>query len=101
MRRFLLQLRSPAALAWSRERAAVDDRLGSTAATLLASVGDSSDDAQLGELLRAAVATGNDGIYVQGDLVDGLARIGSTSSVGDIEDLFDTTGYSTFDAYAR
>jgi hypothetical protein len=105
-RRCLARLNSPRARAWARANAALDSGTGPTAIAMITDLAETADTARLFELLVDAFERGNDYIYAQCDLVDGLARLGHVGGIGTIEEIFEGTVYSRLrtrcaDALAR
>jgi len=94
VRRTLWGLRSPKALAWARTTASLDDEGGLAAVHLLAELAEATDLPRVRSLLEAAVAGGNDYMYAQCALVDGIGRLSDQASLGLIKTLFDETVYS-------
>jgi len=94
VRRTLWGLRSPKALAWARTTASLDDEGGLAAVHLLAELAEATDLPQVRWLLDSAVAGGNDFMYTQCALVDGIGRLADQASLDLLETLFEETVYS-------
>lgn len=93
-RRCLVHLNSPGALAWARTNATLDGDAGPAAISMIADRGETGDAAMLFELLADAFERGDEYIYAQCDLVDGIARLGHVAGIGLIDEIYAGTVYS-------
>ncbi|QLY27694.1 hypothetical protein H0264_19705 [Nocardia huaxiensis] len=94
VRRCIRQLRSPSARVWAKDHADLDSPVGDAALSLLADLSEPADGPMLFELLSAAMERGDDYMYHQCSLVDGIARGRYLPAVETVDEIFDNTVYS-------
>lgn len=86
--------RSPQTLEWARANAGLDNDFDGTALSLYAKLAEPSDAPRLLEMLDATLGRGNEAIYDQCNLVEGIARLRHSPASPTVESIFDTTVYS-------